>query len=387
METLLFAVLGTSPGILTETVWALARHPAQPVVPDEVWVVTTSTGRDMARKELLTPDPLYGGSTVWEAMKRQLAAQGLETAGKLRFGQACISVFPNADANGHLADIRTAADNDLAADFLLREVRRLQGQDNRLIGSVAGGRKTMSTLLYAVFSLVGRTQDRLTHVLVNDPFESPGLDPRFYFPCTPPLLHQGRNREGKVVREAASDKAVMELADIPFVRMRRLFPKDFKELPGRFTTLVAQYNEPGSARVQISFNDDEGTAVINGTRVRFGPRDHALFAFLTDLATEGKPPCKGAQDDAAAEVHAFVQGWLQRHPEIASESKNRTWVKDFSADELRGALGQVRDVLRAAGLKDECKLLLRPRGPAGWDPALTDIEMSDTAAPPSSADV
>jgi CRISPR-associated protein (TIGR02584 family) len=45
--------------------------------------------------------------------------------------------------------------------------------------SIAGGRKSMGFFAGYAFSLFGRTQDRLSHVLVNDPFES---FPDFYFP-------------------------------------------------------------------------------------------------------------------------------------------------------------------------------------------------------------
>ena len=265
MESILVAVLGNSPGILTETVWALAHHRLQPLVPDRVVVITTAAGKKRAEQELLTADPHYGNQTVWEALCAQLVARGSALPGSLVFGPASIRVFPTADASGHLEDIRTAADNELAADFILQEVRGLMGDDNALIGSVAGGRKTMSTLLYAVFAVLGRPQDRLTHVLVNDPFESPGLSPRFYFPCTPPLLHQGRNREGKLVVEAKSDQAVLELADTPFVRLRRLFQRDFESLPSRFMSLVDKLNQEGPRTITIVFADATGRALINGT--------------------------------------------------------------------------------------------------------------------------
>ena len=39
-RTILIAGTGTSPAVLTETVWALA-HQKKPVVPDEIVVLTT----------------------------------------------------------------------------------------------------------------------------------------------------------------------------------------------------------------------------------------------------------------------------------------------------------------------------------------------------------
>lgn len=44
-RTILIAGMGTSPAVLTETVWALA-HQEQPVVPDEIVVITTKSGKE-----------------------------------------------------------------------------------------------------------------------------------------------------------------------------------------------------------------------------------------------------------------------------------------------------------------------------------------------------
>lgn len=375
METILIAVLGTSPGILTETVWALAMNATHPVVVDRVVVITTTAGQKKAVEELLTPSAEYGGQTVWEALKAQLAATGMETCGKLIFGPAGIRVFLTADESGHLEDIRTAVENDLAADFILKEVRREMAEDVTLIGSVAGGRKTMSTLLYAVFSLLGRPQDRLTHVLVNDLFESPGLSPRFYFPCTPPLLHQGHNREGKVVSEARSDEAVLELADMPFVRLRGLFQRDFSALPGRFTTLVNKLNEDGPGTISIVFADAQGRAVIDGTSITFGPREHALFAYMVSRAQAGLPARLTAEDSALVQdVKAFLKHWLASHPDIHAKAGKRGWIKDLDLREISGGLGAVRDRLRDEGLETICERLL-PNRSVGWDPVLTQITL------------
>ena len=47
-RTVLIAGMGTSPAVLTETVWALA-HQKKPVVPDEIVVLTTKAGKDALR--------------------------------------------------------------------------------------------------------------------------------------------------------------------------------------------------------------------------------------------------------------------------------------------------------------------------------------------------
>ncbi len=60
---ILVAGMGTSPVVLTETVWALA-HQEQPVVPDEIVVITTKSGKDALRTAVMS-----GAPSVWERLK------------------------------------------------------------------------------------------------------------------------------------------------------------------------------------------------------------------------------------------------------------------------------------------------------------------------------
>ena len=48
-RAILIAGMGTSPAVLTETVWALA-HQEHSVVSDEVVVITTKSGKEALRK-------------------------------------------------------------------------------------------------------------------------------------------------------------------------------------------------------------------------------------------------------------------------------------------------------------------------------------------------
>ena len=61
-RTILIAGMGTSPAVLTETVWALA-HQEQPVVPDEIVVITMKSGKEALRKAVMS-----GAPSVWERL-------------------------------------------------------------------------------------------------------------------------------------------------------------------------------------------------------------------------------------------------------------------------------------------------------------------------------
>ena len=65
-KVVLLTVMGSTPSVLTETVWALA-HQNVPVVPDEIVVLTTRLGKEELREKVLSGSP-----TVWERLKDTL---------------------------------------------------------------------------------------------------------------------------------------------------------------------------------------------------------------------------------------------------------------------------------------------------------------------------
>jgi CRISPR-associated protein (TIGR02584 family) len=169
-EIILFAVTGTSPAILTETVWALAQE-NPPELPDRIVVLTTTVGKNQIERELFRPQAHFNDQCGWDCLREKLQDRGHDMKGRLRFDPASdLHMLTRWDESAHrnlfLSDIRTADDNEAVADCILESVRRIvESPDSRLIACIAGGRKTMGALLYACMTLVGREGDRLTHVL------------------------------------------------------------------------------------------------------------------------------------------------------------------------------------------------------------------------------
>lgn len=333
-EVVLFAVTGMSPAVLTETVWALA-HEKPSVVPDRVVVLTTRRGFVQVRAELLAPRREFGKAAVWDALRDALDRKGLRTAGRLRFGDTGddIRVFTAAGPAGRtveLEDIRTAAENAAAADFILGKLREFtENPDVRVIASIAGGRKTMSALLYACMTLIGRETDRLTHVLVNDPYDS-DLEPRFYFPDQRPGTLKGRNG-----RSFKACNARVELADIPFVPLRNRF-RELERMPGGFSSLVRQYakdlkTEGVCPRVRI---DREAKEVwVNGTSVPLRTRALLVLEYLVELSRIDAPPT--SHKEAVDPLKAFMAS----HPSADA----RNWSgSDTLLDDLKRELSYLR---------------------------------------------
>ena len=121
--------MGTSPAVLTETVWALA-HQEQPVVPDEIEVITTSSGKSALQQAILE-----GAPSVMDRLKAALRKEKIDIDDRLVFGRASIKVIPDTDGN-EASDLRTGADNLRAADFMLAPIHTKHSQEPIVSGSM-----------------------------------------------------------------------------------------------------------------------------------------------------------------------------------------------------------------------------------------------------------
>ncbi len=292
-ETILLAVTGMSPAVLTETVWALA-HEADPIIPSRVIVVTTQAGRRRIADDLFVPLAAFGGRCAWDAMRDALAAEGYDLTGKLRFGTTGddVRVLTATEAatgrSMELADLRNRAENEATADFLLDQVRGITANpDTCLIASIAGGRKTMGALLYACMTLAGREGDRITHILVNEPFETL---PGFFFPSQPgPPLP---NRAG--THDYLPASAIIELADVPFVPIRNLFQRELGRAAGTFSTLVAscrsEIRQRAAEDLRLELFFHRPTLRLNQTEMKLTEREQHLLLCLANRAKHALPP-------------------------------------------------------------------------------------------------
>lgn len=234
-QVVLISVVGMSPAVLTETVWAMA-HQKKPVVPKKVVVITTDEGRKKVESQLLTGRP-----SVWETMCKALQREGLPGAAGIEFGRnvSYLKVVPG-EQQGNATDLRSVADNMRAADLMLDTIRTYsENPEFDIYASIAGGRKSMGALLLSCMSLLGRDGDHVNHVLMMPEVpclkntKSKGL---FYFPekgATYVYLDEDRK-----VKKIAAGKVKIDLFDIPFVRIRGWFSEKFKELPPSYGSLV-----------------------------------------------------------------------------------------------------------------------------------------------------
>ena len=331
----LVAGMGTSPAVLTETVWALA-HQKKPVVPDEVVVITTKFGKAALRKAIMSGTP-----SVWERLKAALRKEKIAIDGKLVLGDTSIRVFPDEDGN-EAGDLRTGVDNLRAADFMLGELRKhTEDSETTLLCSIAGGRKTMSALLFSCMTLLGREQDKVYHVLIPPEYEC-GMEPPFYFPQKG-VTHQLISRGQPTGKKVAAQKITIDLFEVPFVRMRGWYQEKFKNVPPSYRTLISRLqNIAPSAMVypEIAIDAWSGTVTVDGTDVHLS---NTCFAALVLLA----------QGYYGAALH---QGLLAVHRSgdtscdwLCSFTEGSRFRDESAVEDLNKVLSELRKKLSSVG--------------------------------------
>ena len=202
MQHKLIAVIGNTPQVMTEILWALRAERRVPI--DEVFVMTTTMGKETCQKRLLDEG----------RFERMLSDYDIDP-GTVVFDDDHIYVFEDAEGNS-LDDIRTSEENRLARDQIFDRIKEWTQDSNvALHCSLAGGRKSMGYLLGAAVQFFGRPQDHLYHVLVTPPEIEMNRD--FFFP--PVREEQIRTSGGQCISTA---DVRIELAELPYVSVREI---------------------------------------------------------------------------------------------------------------------------------------------------------------------
>ena len=281
----LLAVSGLSPQILTETIYALASQADQPFVPTEVHLITTREGAQRAELSLLSKDLGWFHKLCNDYRLQDVA-----------FSRENIHIMQ--DANGRdMDDIRTIEDNRAAANFITDQVRKLSADPQcALHVSIAGGRKTMGFYLGYALSLYGRAQDRLSHVLVSEPFEN-SID--FFYPT--PYSRVLQTRDEKWVDTALAE---VTLAEIPFVSLRHGLPHALLSGHASFVETVAAA-QAALIPPELVINLRTRKIRASGIEIKLPPAQLAILAVFARIAIAGETPLsaptKGVPDLAWAE--------------------------------------------------------------------------------------
>lgn len=347
---ILICLSGLTPQVVTETLYGLlTRQPA--FVPTELHVITTTEGRRRAEQLLVGPESAL--ASLW----RDYAPPGAT----LNFDPDC-HVHTISEADRPLPDITERGHHISTADSILAVLRPLvQDSATALHASLAGGRKSMSFYMGYVMSLLAREQDRMSHVLVNPPFDT---IPNFaYPPATPTELVDAHGSTWR------SDQARVQLADVAFVRMSARLPGQLLRGEQRFETLVAQAQAAlEGVRVVLDASQRSLAVVSAGARpmrIRLSPLEFGLYAYLAIRRQSPAAPSHGlamlstesASADALAESARLRQ--LEASLDLGSGALRADWRVDAS---LRERASNIKRKLQGA-LAEPAFLRVRIFGP------------------------
>lgn len=265
------AVTGLTPQIVTETLYALAVKQDPPFVPTEVRIITTEEGAEPAKRLLLHPEEGW-----FHRLRKDYDLD------PIAFGPQNIHVVKDADGQP-LGDIRSPQDNECAADTIIDIVRDLTNDDDSALHvSIAGGRKTMGYLLGHALTLYGREQDRLSHVLVNAPYET---HRDFFYPTPKPKTIRTPGPEGKAYD--ARD-AKVTLADVLFVRLRDSLSPEMLDVTVSYSAVVADATRVPPP-LALKLDPDRCRVTAGGGSFELGAALFATYWMLAERARRGKP--------------------------------------------------------------------------------------------------
>jgi CRISPR-associated protein (TIGR02584 family) len=263
----LLLTLGSTPQVVTETLFALATG-TEPWVPNRIILATTEHGATLFRdgrhaERSRSISPLLGT----DGMLFRLAAQ---LGFSLNPDQVELRVPMGLDGVP-IDDIRTEAETRAFAEELHSTVASLTADlESELHVSLAGGRKTMSFIAGQVMSIFGRSQDHLSHVLV-EPKELEWND-SFWWP--------GDGSPG-------SEDAIVQLYRVPYLRARAwLNPKQIMDVSPGFANAVDMADQSlGRPAMIIDLVQHE--LEVCGQKIELGAQQLASIALIAIAAKRG----------------------------------------------------------------------------------------------------
>jgi CRISPR-associated protein (TIGR02584 family) len=256
-------VIGLTPQVITETIYALAKTCPE-ALPTELHVITTQQGFERVRLTLL--DEKAG----WLAQLRK--DYGLPP---ILFNHSHIHVIEHADSP--INDIRTEKDNEILADTITRHILAFTSDPHASLHvSIAGGRKTMSYYAGYALSLFARPQDKLSHVLVSEDFESV---PEFFYPTPYSKIIQFKRGDRQYFLDA--QEAKVSLAYIPFVRLRQELPAHLLSTNLSFMQSI-QLTQKVIGELSVCLNVKQKTLTASGVNIPLKPVNLAFYWLLLE---------------------------------------------------------------------------------------------------------
>ncbi|RZF94208.1 TIGR02584 family CRISPR-associated protein [Pseudoalteromonas sp. CO302Y] len=324
---ILLIVTGASPQVLTETIFALNQQGKQ--LPEEVFVITTQNTKETLVNGLFTQGH-------WQKLIDDYQLPDIT------FNENNIWLIEN-DTGNPILDANTEQEQTFMADFITRKVFELTSDNTLSIhASIAGGRKTMAFYLGYAMSLLGRVQDSLSHVFVSDEFE---FVTDFYYPT--PYQHI---IEGKNDTSIDCQNAVVTLAEIPFVRMRKSIDQTLVNTMqnASFSQTVASLNSAHNNDLELTINKKAKELKLAGVEIKLSAKEFAFYLWILEhsKANEQGLIIDRTFEDTTAHSIAFLTHFSQYGSDSRVYTKYGLDPEEFRDGEHKNLIPMERDFVQ-----------------------------------------
>ena len=318
MKSILLAVVGLTPQVITETLFALHQQGRR---VDAIHVITTREGKEGINARLLSSGDGY--------YYRYLKEYGIDPA-TIAFGADHIHTV--TDNNGiELDDIAGEEENEWLLEKCLELTFHLtQSADTAVFFSIAGGRKTMSACLMIAAQFYARPQDRVFHVLVSPEFES---NRDFFYPPLASTPVELRDRHGQPYTKETRYVKV-NLVPMPFASIRAQLSDTMLKEPKEPAVLLLSL-----VREQVPYliiDLPQRKVVYRQREVDMTPSRLALYAFFAMQKREcakNSASCRGCTD-----CYLDTEKILAQQARIADLYRSITFGRDHAAMSDSGIL-------------------------------------------------
>lgn len=289
MKNILLSVVGLSPQVITETLYALHQSGCE---IHALHLITTKNGKDAILAELLA-----GGKGHYYKYLKEYEID----PDTIAFSHENIHVI--TDNHGvEINDIISESDNELLLKKCLELAFKFTGDpETSVFFSIAGGRKTMSASLTLAAQFYGRPQDRLYHVLVSPEFES---NRNFYYPPKQSVTIELKDKNGQVFYKETK-YAQVNLISVPFVSIRDKLSKDFlkePESPGALMLSLIREEE-----TKLTVNLISKKIIYKKLEQDMMPAHLALYAFFAMRKKECPEISCGNCTDCFLDISAIFE--------------------------------------------------------------------------------
>jgi len=269
-KNILICVSGLTPQIITETLFCLSMQ--KKIQIDELYVITTARGRDV----ILGLDEEYNKKRGYPPLKNEIERM-CNKFKKIQLPSFSMrNIVVANELSIELPDIRNDKDNKLFPNTLCEFINeKTKNNSNILHCSISGGRKSMSVDMAFALSLFGRENDKLWHVLTHENQEF-----KHFFP------------------ENKSQEKDLELADLPFVKLRSMIAEvtkneSFNKMT--YTDLVKftqnELRRKSADKLFISISRGE-MWYGNNERVKVEPKPIEIYRYFIENNSSSKNPIK-----------------------------------------------------------------------------------------------